>query len=266
MRTNIERIFAAGDCVQTYHRLLETDTYLPLETTAHKQGRVAGENAVGGDRKVRRVVGCRGEQAVSGDAEVLMLSVFGRRALAGPLSSTLGQAADEPVVEAVPQLLDDPAVVAVELIEYAHECRQGADRGPASVGQRLQPDLNTAFGRRIGDHGQRVDHGNQRAGGMVRITGGTRSDHDRDGIEPGQPPDAGADQLDPSAHVRRCVGLVDLGRQQAVDRGHALRRGQAGGVHPCGDRVVAAGGQFPFPQTKALSAGAGDEAGTPSRA
>ena len=49
METNLPDIYAAGDCVATYHRLLETDTYLPLGTTAHKQGRIAGENAVGGD-------------------------------------------------------------------------------------------------------------------------------------------------------------------------------------------------------------------------
>ena len=42
MRTNLPDVFAAGDCVVTYHRLLG-ETYLPLGTTAHKQGRVAGE-------------------------------------------------------------------------------------------------------------------------------------------------------------------------------------------------------------------------------
>jgi len=50
MRTNRPDIFAAGDCTVTWHRLLERDLYLPLGTTSHKQGRVAGENAVGGDR------------------------------------------------------------------------------------------------------------------------------------------------------------------------------------------------------------------------
>jgi NADPH-dependent 2,4-dienoyl-CoA reductase/sulfur reductase-like enzyme len=49
MRTNLPDVFAAGDCVVTHHRLLGL-TYLPLGTTAHKQGRVAGENALGGDR------------------------------------------------------------------------------------------------------------------------------------------------------------------------------------------------------------------------
>jgi hypothetical protein len=41
-------VFAAGDCVETYHRLLARPVYIPLGTTAHKQGRVAGENAAGG--------------------------------------------------------------------------------------------------------------------------------------------------------------------------------------------------------------------------
>ena len=50
MRTSLPDVFAAGDCVITYHRLLG-ETYLPLGTTAHKQGRVAGENALGGNRE-----------------------------------------------------------------------------------------------------------------------------------------------------------------------------------------------------------------------
>ena len=50
MRTNLEGVFAAGDCVETHHRVMGL-TYLPLGTTAHKQGRVAGENAIGGNRE-----------------------------------------------------------------------------------------------------------------------------------------------------------------------------------------------------------------------
>jgi NADPH-dependent 2,4-dienoyl-CoA reductase/sulfur reductase-like enzyme len=49
MRTNLPDIFAAGDCVVTHHPLLGV-TYLPLGTTAHKQGRIAAENALGGSR------------------------------------------------------------------------------------------------------------------------------------------------------------------------------------------------------------------------
>lgn len=50
MATGLPHVWAAGDCVVTHHRLLGT-TYLPLGTTAHKQGRVAGENALGGSTK-----------------------------------------------------------------------------------------------------------------------------------------------------------------------------------------------------------------------
>ena len=48
MATQIPGIWAAGDCAQTWHRILERHVYLPLGTTAHKQGRVAGENMLGG--------------------------------------------------------------------------------------------------------------------------------------------------------------------------------------------------------------------------
>ncbi len=47
MSTGLPHVWAAGDCVVTHHRLLG-ETYLPLGTTAHKQGRIAGENALGG--------------------------------------------------------------------------------------------------------------------------------------------------------------------------------------------------------------------------
>jgi NADPH-dependent 2,4-dienoyl-CoA reductase/sulfur reductase-like enzyme len=50
MRTNSTHVLAAGDCVETWHRLLQAPTYLPLGTTAHKQGRIAGETAVGRER------------------------------------------------------------------------------------------------------------------------------------------------------------------------------------------------------------------------
>jgi NADPH-dependent 2,4-dienoyl-CoA reductase/sulfur reductase-like enzyme len=57
MRTNLPNVFAAGDCVETYHRLLRRPTYISLGTIAHKQGRVAGENAVGGERAYAGAVG-----------------------------------------------------------------------------------------------------------------------------------------------------------------------------------------------------------------
>ena len=60
MRTRVDGVWAAGDCVITHHRLLGR-SYLPLGTTAHKQGRVAGENAIGGSA---RYAGSLGTQVV----------------------------------------------------------------------------------------------------------------------------------------------------------------------------------------------------------
>jgi len=51
METNVDGVYAAGDCVETWDRLLWRPAYKPLGTTAHKQGRVAGENAVGGGQQ-----------------------------------------------------------------------------------------------------------------------------------------------------------------------------------------------------------------------
>jgi len=48
METNMSDVYAAGDCVETYHRLLERHDYLPLGSTAHRQGRIAGENGADG--------------------------------------------------------------------------------------------------------------------------------------------------------------------------------------------------------------------------
>ena len=61
MRTSVPDMFAAGDCVETWHHLLQKPVYLPLGTTAHKQGRVAGENALGGERSF---AGSLGSQVV----------------------------------------------------------------------------------------------------------------------------------------------------------------------------------------------------------
>ena len=57
METNIADIYAAGDCAETWHRMLNRHIYLPLGTTAHKQGRIAGENAVGGVAEFQGVLG-----------------------------------------------------------------------------------------------------------------------------------------------------------------------------------------------------------------
>jgi NADPH-dependent 2,4-dienoyl-CoA reductase/sulfur reductase-like enzyme len=57
MATNISGIYAAGDCVETQHLVLGRPVYVPLGTTANKQGRIAGENAAGGNARFAGIVG-----------------------------------------------------------------------------------------------------------------------------------------------------------------------------------------------------------------
>jgi NADPH-dependent 2,4-dienoyl-CoA reductase/sulfur reductase-like enzyme len=57
METNIPGIFAAGDCAEAFHLVLGRPVYIPLGTTANKQGKVAGENAVGGNAIFKGIVG-----------------------------------------------------------------------------------------------------------------------------------------------------------------------------------------------------------------
>ncbi|MCR4408065.1 MAG: CoA-disulfide reductase [Anaerolineae bacterium] len=57
MRTNLPNIYAAGDCAEAYHRVTGKGAYIPLGTTANKQGRVAGANAAGGQTTFEGVVG-----------------------------------------------------------------------------------------------------------------------------------------------------------------------------------------------------------------
>lgn len=57
METSDPNMYAAGDCAETWHRLLKRNLYLPLGTTSHKQGYIAGENAAGGERQFAGSVG-----------------------------------------------------------------------------------------------------------------------------------------------------------------------------------------------------------------
>jgi len=57
MKTNIEDIFACGDCSTIYHRLLKKNVYFPLGTNANKQGRIAGINATNGNEIFEGITG-----------------------------------------------------------------------------------------------------------------------------------------------------------------------------------------------------------------
>ncbi|GAA4958510.1 FAD-dependent oxidoreductase [Streptomonospora halophila] len=57
MRTSAEGVWAAGDCVQSLHRVSQESVSIALGTHANKQGRVAGTNIGGGYARFGGVLG-----------------------------------------------------------------------------------------------------------------------------------------------------------------------------------------------------------------
>lgn len=57
MESNLPGIYAAGDCATTKHLVSSQEVYIPMGTTANKQGKVAGENAAGGSARFAGVLG-----------------------------------------------------------------------------------------------------------------------------------------------------------------------------------------------------------------
>ncbi|HUT04610.1 MAG TPA: FAD-dependent oxidoreductase [bacterium] len=56
-RTSAPDVLAAGDCCQARSIVTGGETYMPLATVAEKQGKVAGENAAGGDSRFAGILG-----------------------------------------------------------------------------------------------------------------------------------------------------------------------------------------------------------------
>lgn len=59
-RTSHTAVWAAGDCTSAYDRMLGRFVWVPLGTTANKQGKVAGANAVGADEHFCGIVATSG--------------------------------------------------------------------------------------------------------------------------------------------------------------------------------------------------------------
>ena len=57
LETNLDDIYAAGDCATHFHRIKQLNDYIPLGTTANKQGRIAGLNMIGQRNEFKGIVG-----------------------------------------------------------------------------------------------------------------------------------------------------------------------------------------------------------------
>ncbi len=57
MRTNVPNVYSGGDCAEVHHLVTGKPAYIPLGSTANKQGRTAGANVSGVDTAFAGVVG-----------------------------------------------------------------------------------------------------------------------------------------------------------------------------------------------------------------
>lgn len=57
LQTSDPDIYALGDCVETMHLVSGKKVYVPLASTANRQGRVAGDNITGGSSKFKGILG-----------------------------------------------------------------------------------------------------------------------------------------------------------------------------------------------------------------
>ena len=78
-RTNIHDIYTAGDCCEVFNLISQNWVHTPLGDIANKQGRVAGENAAGGEATFQGVDGSAALKSLSSkwplQVWVLMLPV-----------------------------------------------------------------------------------------------------------------------------------------------------------------------------------------------
>jgi NADPH-dependent 2,4-dienoyl-CoA reductase/sulfur reductase-like enzyme len=88
MRTNLPDVFAAGDCAEAHHRITGRGDYIPLGTTANKQGRVAGTNLGGGQAEFEGIVGTAITKVLDVYAALTGLSEKEARALGYRVQST----------------------------------------------------------------------------------------------------------------------------------------------------------------------------------
>ncbi len=57
METNMEDIYACGDCIEQFHVVTGKKVYRPMGSTANKTGRIAGDSITGGNLRFRGIMG-----------------------------------------------------------------------------------------------------------------------------------------------------------------------------------------------------------------
>ena len=133
METSQPDIYAAGDCATVKHLVSGQEVYIPMGTTANKQGRVAGENAAGGNTTLKGVLG-------TGISRIMELEVA-RTGLSEHECQILGIEYISQTIKSVTRApyLPDSGSIYVKLIveKTSHRLLGGQIVGYAGAGKRI---------------------------------------------------------------------------------------------------------------------------------
>lgn len=144
MRTNLPGTYAAGDCAETLHLVTGRQAYLPMGSTANKQGRVAGTNAAGGQATFGGVVGTMIVRCFELGVASTGLTTAEARALGYDVESTIIRARD------VSHYFPNAAEMTVKLLADRPSGRLlgGQIVGPVAAAKRIDT-LATALHSRM---------------------------------------------------------------------------------------------------------------------
>jgi NADPH-dependent 2,4-dienoyl-CoA reductase/sulfur reductase-like enzyme len=155
MRTSVEGIYAAGDCAETVHQVTGEKTYIPLGSTANKQGRVAGANVAGMAGTFEGVVG-------TAVAKVFDLQVA-RTGLTEREAAAKGFAVHSQRISALDRAHYFPGVVRldVELVmdQASRRLLGGQLVGTQGAAKRIDVLAAALYGKMTVDDLTRVDYG-----------------------------------------------------------------------------------------------------------
>lgn len=153
MATNLPGIYAAGDCAEVRHMVTGRPAYIPLGSTANKQGRVAGENAAGGQATFEGVVGTTVVRCFDLIVATTGLTVRQARAEGLAASETMIQAQD------IAHYMPGSAPIHVKLVaeEASGRLLGGQIAGQKGVAKRIDVLATALYGRMTVDDLRRLD-------------------------------------------------------------------------------------------------------------
>jgi NADPH-dependent 2,4-dienoyl-CoA reductase/sulfur reductase-like enzyme len=132
-RTSAEAVFAAGDCAEARNLVSGRPSWVPLGTTANKQGKVAGANAAGADERFGGIVGTAGFKVFELEVARTGLGLAEARALGKDAVKTVSRHASR--AHSVP---GGGTITTALVVERGSERLLGAQMaGPGAVAKRI---------------------------------------------------------------------------------------------------------------------------------